>query len=165
VGRFPQDSGTGCRGRRGGLSRAAARTSCIGNRRRAHPAEGTASHHVWIDNVWIGNRIGNIGIDNLWTGLGKPLGRTNFNLYRSALSFASLGERSTHSLSKALRLYTEARFEQAFGDGKGIVKFGLAGKITHAKAIEPIERAWAALAIHDNFDTQLLGIHAKSVTL
>ena len=97
--------------------------------------------------------------------MGKPLGRTNFNLHGPTLSLASLGEGSTHSLSKALRLYTEACFEQAFGDGKGIVKFGLAGKITHAKAIEPVERAWAALAIHDNFNTQLLGVHAESVTL
>jgi hypothetical protein len=88
----------------------------------------------------------------------------NFDLDRPALSLAPLGERSAHRLSKALRLYTEARFEETFGQRKGIVKFGLTGEIAHAKAIEPIKRAGATLAIHDDFDTELLGVHAESVT-
>jgi hypothetical protein len=96
--------------------------------------------------------------------LGKPLSRTNFDPHGLALSLTSLGERSTHSLSEALRLNTEACFEQAFGERKGIVKFGLTGKIAHAKAIEPIERAWPALAIHDNFNAKLLGVHLESIT-
>ena len=111
MGRFPQDSGTGCRGRRGCVSGSATYPDRIGNRRRAHPATGTAGHHVWIDNVRTGNRLGEIRIDNVWTGLGKPLGRVNFDLDRPAFSLAAPGERSTHRLSKALRLYTEARFE------------------------------------------------------
>jgi hypothetical protein len=83
----------------------------------------------------------------------------NFHLNGLAGAFASLGEPGAESGRKAFGGNVEASLEPAIGGGQGVVKFGLAGEIAHAEAVEPVERARAALAAYDDLDDEFLGVH------
>ena len=76
----------------------------------------------------------------------------NLDSYRPPLALASPREPFTHGLGQPFRQDAESRFERAIAGRQGIVEFGLSGKISHAEAVEPFERAGPPLVFDDNFD-------------
>jgi hypothetical protein len=74
-----------------------------------------------------------------------------------------LGEPGAHGFREAFRLDAVTRFDEAFGDGKCIVKLGLAGEVAHTKIVEPIERTGTALGVHNDLDAQFPGEHEASI--
>jgi len=56
------------------------------------------------------------------------------------------------------------RFEQAFGERKRIVEFRGAGKIAHAKRVQPVQRTGPPLAGDDHLDEKSLRVHGPSIS-
>src|SRR5438445_3378991 len=65
---------------------------------------------------------------------------------RLPVSFAALGEPGGQRRSQALGINVEARLERPVAGGQRVVEFGRASEVAHAEAIQPVERARAALA-------------------
>jgi hypothetical protein len=83
--------------------------------------------------------------------------------YRLPLALATLSEPGTHSFRQTVGLYARTRFEEAFGDREGVVKFGGAGKIAHTEIVKPIERAGTKLGANNDFDAQPVSKHDGSI--
>jgi hypothetical protein len=83
--------------------------------------------------------------------------------HRLPSALATLSEPGTHSFRQTVGLYARTRFEEAFGDREGVVKFGGAGKIAHTEIVKPIERAGAPLGANNDFDAQPVSKHDGSI--
>ena len=81
----------------------------------------------------------------------------------AAVAFATLGEPGGQRRGKSLGRDAEAGFDLSFRDGERIVKFGGVREITHAEAVQPLERACPPFSNDDDFDVELLRVHAKSI--
>ena len=57
----------------------------------------------------------------------------------------------------------QAGFDFSLGDGQSVVKLRRAGEISHAKCVKPLKRTRFALAINDDFDSQLPRVHRRSI--
>jgi hypothetical protein len=88
----------------------------------------------------------------------------DFNFYRLASAFAALREPRTERFGVSLRLHAKAGFDASIGDGKHIIEFGGVREVSHAEAIEPIERTKLALAGDNNFNREFLRVHFASIT-
>ena len=84
----------------------------------------------------------------------------NLDAHGLTVALASFREPLGQGSREALGVDTKASFKQAFSGRKGVVEFGRAGEIAHGKAVEPIERAQAALAIDDDLDLEFAGVHS-----
>src|SRR2546428_179424 len=65
---------------------------------------------------------------------------------------------------QTLGLHAKTGFQSPFTQGKRIVKFGGIRKISHAEAVQPVERARAALPGNHHVHVKFLGVHAESIT-
>jgi hypothetical protein len=83
---------------------------------------------------------------------------------RLTVAFASLSEPCSQALGKALRRQAEAGFDLAVGQWKRVVEIRGIRKIAHAKLIEPIQRAGAALAANDDIYFEFLRVHSVIIT-
>ena len=84
-------------------------------------------------------------------------------MQRLPLALATLGEPGAHGVRQALGLDAVARFDEAFGKRKRVVKLGLAREVAHTKVVEPIERTWPALGAYEDFNAQLPSEHQASI--
>lgn len=87
------------------------------------------------------------------------MSRSNLHVDRLTLRFAAAGEPFAHRFRQSRGFDAQARFEPAFAGRQRVVEFGLTGEITHAKRIEPFQRAWPALSRDNDFDEQFLRVH------
>jgi hypothetical protein len=88
----------------------------------------------------------------------------DLNNDRLPLAFAALREPNAQAFGKALRRQTKACLDFAIGEGQGIVKISRIREIPHAKLIEPIEGAGAALAANHNIYSEFLRVHTAIIT-
>jgi hypothetical protein len=88
----------------------------------------------------------------------------DFDYYRLASTFAALREPRAQRIGVSLRLYAKAGLDAAIGDGQHIIKFGGVREISHAEAVEPIERTKFVLARDYNFNRKFLRVHFASIT-
>jgi len=79
------------------------------------------------------------------------------------MAFATLCEPGAHGFGQVLGLHAKARFYEALGNRKCVIKLSFAGKVAHAKIVKPIDRAGAALDTYDDFDAQLLSVHEPGI--
>jgi len=79
---------------------------------------------------------------------------------RLAFAFATLREPRAQSFRKPLRSKTKAGFNLAIGERQSVVEFGGVGEITHAKLIEPFERARLGLTADHDIHVKFLCVHA-----
>jgi hypothetical protein len=77
-----------------------------------------------------------------------------------AAALAALGGPIAQGLRQACGRDAKAGFEFALCDGQRVVKFGGAGKVAHAEAIEPLERTRATFLASNDLHDKLLGEHA-----
>jgi hypothetical protein len=83
----------------------------------------------------------------------------NLDVQELALAFATACKPGGHGFGEALRLDSKASFYKTIGEWECVVEFGLAGKVTHAEVIEPVERAQPALAACNYLDSEFPGVH------
>src|SRR2546427_13267596 len=79
---------------------------------------------------------------------------------RLPVSFAALGEPGGKRRGQALGINAEARLERPVAGGQRVVEFGRASEVAHAEAIQPVERARAALAPYYDLHLELSRVHA-----
>jgi hypothetical protein len=90
----------------------------------------------------------------LYSGFLSPLYFRYFYYFdgdRVTVSLPAFGEPLAHRVSEALRVNAQAGLEAAVRDGERVVKLGRAGKISHAKGVEPFERHGATFGGDHNF--------------
>ena len=85
------------------------------------------------------------------------------NFHRPAIALPAFGEPFSQRRSKARRLDAEAGLERALAGGKRVVELGCASEVAHAEAVEPLERAGAALARDYHLHLQLPRIHRGAI--
>ena len=85
------------------------------------------------------------------------------NTHGLPLAFATFCEPGAHGFGQALGLHAKARFYEALGNRKCVIKLSFAGKVAHTKIVKPIDRAGAALDTNDDFDAQPLSVHEASI--
>src|SRR5438445_10294117 len=81
---------------------------------------------------------------------------------RLPVSFAALGEPGGQRRSQALGINVEARLERPVAGGQRVVEFGRASEVAHAEAIQPVERARAALAPYYRSEERRVGKECRS---
>jgi phosphoenolpyruvate carboxykinase (GTP) len=77
---------------------------------------------------------------------------------------ASTREPFPHGFGQPLGRDAKSRLERPLAGGQGVVELGLSGKIAHAKAVEPIERAGPPSVVDHNFDEKFLRVDAGSIS-
>ena len=99
-------------------------------------------------------------------GGAKPLLRfADFHGDGLPVTLAALGEPFGQRRGQSRRLDAEASLDAAFAERQRVVKLGRSGKIAHAKAVEPFERARAPLVTYNNINVQLSGVDGeRSIT-
>lgn len=78
-------------------------------------------------------------------------------------AFSALGEPRSERGGETIGLYPKAGFQCSFTQGKRVVKFGGIREISHAEAVEPIERAGSALSCEHNVHLIFLRVHSESI--
>ncbi len=97
-------------------------------------------------------------ISNLLLRLGPDL-----HVDGPAVAFASLREPSGECRGEAFGRNAEAGFDLAFGNGKRVVELGGVREVTHAEAVEPLERARLLLSGDDHVNLKPLRVHGGSI--
>jgi hypothetical protein len=82
---------------------------------------------------------------------------------RLSVSFAALREPSFERRRQMRRRNAKARFKATLARGQRVVKLGVVRKIPHTEGIKPFEWAGLALTAHNDFDGQLLRVHATII--
>lgn len=92
---------------------------------------------------------------------GLCLNDVDFDDHRLAFAFAALGEPGGEAFGEAFRREAKACFEAAVGDRERVVEIGGVREIAHTKLVEPFEWAGLFFAANDDFDRELLRVHAS----
>jgi hypothetical protein len=82
-----------------------------------------------------------------------------------AFAFAALGKPGGEAFGEAFRSEAVTGFDAAIGDGESVVEFSGVCEIAHAELVEPIERAGLSFAANEEFDRELLRVHASILAL
>jgi hypothetical protein len=88
----------------------------------------------------------------------------NLHPDRLPLTFASPRKPIAHRFGQPRRRNAQPGFDLAVAGGQGVIEFGLAGEIAHAKAVEPIQRAGTPLGADEDFDEKFLGVDSSSIS-
>ena len=83
----------------------------------------------------------------------------HFHLHGLPFAFAALREPGAEALGEALGRQPEACLHLPFADRQRVVKLRGVGEISHAKLIEPLQRAEAPLPAYHNVHFKFLRVH------